>query len=253
MNNNTINIKNEEEIKLMAEGGSKLGKVKKILMANIAVHENAENIENLANKLIKKEGAKSSFKMVKGYSWATCINVNDGVVHGIPKKSVVFAKGDVVSVDVGLYYKGFHTDTSFSVTLEGSPDKISFLSVGQKALKTAIEKAKAGNRIYDISETIQTTIEKAGYSPIKALVGHGIGTKLHEAPHIPCFVENGYKESPKIIEGWVLAIEVMYAQGKSDIYVDDDGWTIKTKDGKIAGLFEETVAVTYRGPKVLTN
>lgn len=253
MSKDNIKIKTEDEIDVMAEGGRILGNIKKELIAAIVEGENAGNIEDLAVSLIKKRSGTASFKMVKGYSWATCVNVNDGVVHGIPKKSIIFKKGDIVSVDVGLFYKGFHTDTSISCAIIANSETKAFLSVGKAALKNAIEAAKVGNRIYDISEAMQKVIVKAGYSPIRALVGHGIGRNLHEFPQIPCFVAGEKKDSPKILSGFVLAIEAMYAQGLPEVIIADDGWTIKTKDGKIAGLFEETVAVTNKGPIVLTN
>lgn len=253
MSKDNIKIKTEEEIEVMAEGGRILGKIKNELMAKIVEGENAGNIEILADSLIKNGGGLPSFKKVKGYSWATCVNVNDGVVHGIPKKSIIFKKGDVVSVDVGLFYKGFHTDTSFSCAIASNSETKAFLLVGKAAFKNAIEAARIGNRIYDISQAMQNTIEKAGYSPIRALVGHGIGRNLHELPQIPCFVAGKRKDSPEIRSGFVLAIEAMYAQGLPEVILADDGWTIKTKDGKIAGLFEETVAVTKSGPVVLTS
>lgn len=247
-----ITIKSKEEIKIMAEGGTKLGRIKHELQKAIKEGENAAEIDKLADHLISASGGEASFKMVPDYKWATCINVNEGVVHGIPKDTMTFKKNDVVSVDVGLYYKGFHTDTSFSV-LVGEDKKLNkFLDIGEKALGFAIDKAVSGNRIYDISDTIESTLHKNSLSPIEALVGHGVGKNLHEEPQIPCFTAGNYNSSPKIENGMVFAIEVMYAQGKPDVEQEADGWTISLVDGKIAGLYEETVAVTDRGPQVLT-
>jgi methionyl aminopeptidase len=253
MQNNKIKIKRPEEIKKMMEGGRKIGSIKAKLMAAIKEGVNAEEINSLAEKFIGKAGGKPSFKMVPGYSWATCINVNDGVVHGIPKKDVVFKKGDIVSVDIGMFYQGFHTDTSFSIGIEPDQKTQRFLSVGRKALENAIGETVAGNRVFDISKAIQSSIEPKGDSVIKALVGHGIGRDLHEGPQVPCFVKGKRDKSPKIPEGAVLAIEVMYAMGGSDLVLSDDGWTISTRDGKISALFEETVAVTVNGPLILTR
>ena len=249
---NKISIKTPEEIAIMAEGGKKLTRVKNSLMGAVAIGVSAFDIEKLANELIEKEGAQASFKKVPGYSWATCISVNEGLVHGIPKKEMVFKKGDLVSVDVGIYFKGFHTDTSFSVGLELSPEAQKFLDTGKSALKNAIAQVKVGKHIYDISKAIQETVEAEGYSAVRALVGHGVGRELHEEPQIPCFVPGSIKDSPKIIPGMVLAVEVMYAQGKPEAEVLSDGWTIAMRDGKISALFEETVAVTENGAKVLT-
>lgn len=245
-----IKLKTPEEIKIMAEGGVKLGRVKRALSQAVKAGVSAMDIENLAVDLIKKEGAESSFKKVPGYSWATCININSGLVHGIPKADMVFKKGDVVSVDVGIYYKGFHTDTSLTVGIDVDPAVKKFLNVGQNALEKAIREVKADNYIFDISKAIQDEVESHGYSTVKALVGHGVGRELHEEPQIPCFVPAG--DSPKIQSGMVLAVEVMYAMGEDKVQIEKDGWTIAMRDGKISALFEETVAVTNHGPKVLT-
>ena len=245
--------KTNKEVEIVRQCGRKLGCVKKALFAAVKVGVSAEAIEVLANKLIAKEGAEASFKKVPGYHWATCINVNQGLVHGIPKKEVVFKKKDVVSVDLGLYFRGFHTDSSFSKGLEPSPETKKFLKVGQAALMAAVAEAKAGNRIYDISEAIQNTVERGGYTPIRALVGHGVGRELHEEPAIPCFVPGRKEESLKMPVGATLAIEVMYALGSPDLVQGTDGWTISTRDGKITALFEETVAVGQRGPEILTG
>jgi methionyl aminopeptidase len=207
----------------------------------------------LAVSLIKKEGAEASFKKVPGYNWATCVNVNAGLVHGIPGSDVIFKKNDIVSIDVGIYYKGFHTDTSISIGVEASPEIRKFLNIGREALAKAIKAVKAGGYIYDISKAIEDTIETAGYTTIKALVGHGVGKELHEEPQIPCFLPGRREESPKIVSGMVLAIEVMYALDSDKVEVLDDGWTIAMRDGKISGLFEDTVAVTEKGQLVLTR
>ncbi|MCX6705465.1 MAG: type I methionyl aminopeptidase, partial [Candidatus Woesebacteria bacterium] len=221
----------------------------------------ASEIEEIAVKLIKEEGAEASFKKVPGYHWATCVNVNSGLVHGIPVSSLIFKKGDIVSIDVGVYYKGFHTDTSISVGIDLTPENRKFLNTGRETLAKAIKAVKEGNYIYDISKAIEDTIEAAGYTTIKALVGHGVGRELHEEPQIPCFLpfdsvqgKPGPRQgSPQIKKGMVLAVEVMYAQGSDKVEVLEDGWTIAMRDGKISGLFEDTVAVTEVGPKVLTR
>lgn len=247
-----IKIKTPEEIEIMTVGGAMLRRVKNKLSEAIREGVNAMEIETLACELIKAEGAEESFKKVPGYHWATCINTNAGLVHGIPSPAMVFKKGDVVSVDVGVYYKGFHTDTSITVGIELTPENKKFLSVGKQALEKAISKARVGNYIYDISQAIEETVEGAGYSTVKALVGHGVGRELHEEPQIPCFVPGEIKDSPIIKSGMVLAIEVMYAMGEDRVQVLEDGWTIVMRDGKISALFEESVVVTEKGPKVIT-
>ena|SRR3989339_172522 len=245
--------KTKSEIEIMAECGQKLARVKKALFEKVAEGVSSWDIEELAVKLIEKEGAEASFKKVSGYSWATCVNVNAGLVHGIPKKEVVFKKGDVVSVDLGLYFEGFHTDCSFSKGIGVDNITEKFLDVGKEALKNAISKARVGNRVYDISEAIEKTVVAGGYKPIRALVGHGVGRRLHEDPQIPCFLPGVKEESMEIAEGATFAIEVMYTQGSPDLVQEKDGWTIVTCDGKISALFEETVAVVGGRPKVLTD
>lgn len=247
-----LTIKTEEEMKIMSEGGAKLRRVKNALAKAVKPGVNALDIENLANELIKKENAEASFKKVPNYYWATCINVNDGVVHGIPKKSTVFKKGDVVSVDVGIFYKGFHTDTALTVYLGDEKLKKNFLLAGKKSMLAGVKEVKKGKTIGDISKAIEKVLLENNLRPIWNLTGHGVGKNLHEEPNIPCFVSGDKCEKIVIKEGFVLAVEVMYTPGNGEIKLDDDGWTLRTKDGKIAGLWEETVAVTGSGPIVLT-
>ena len=248
-----IKIKSPTEIKIMAEGGEKLARIKKRLIEEVREGVSADDIETLATRLILKEGCKPSFKMVPNYNWSTCINVNQGVVHGIPKKEIVFKEGDIVSVDVGVFYKGFHTDTSFTLGIGLDAEKQKFLEAGKKALNKAVEKVRIGNRIYDISQAIESVIEKAGYTPIRALVGHGVGRDLHEEPQIPCFTDpKQLADSPRLVEGIVLAVEVMYSEGSAEVGIEKDGWTISSLDGTITALFEDTIAVTKKGSLVLT-
>ncbi|MBL7036411.1 type I methionyl aminopeptidase [Candidatus Microgenomates bacterium] len=254
MSINDINIKTPEELKIMEEGGKKLSYVKHSVRDIIDVGVSADDLEKLAADLIEKAGGKASFKMVPGYSWATCVNVNSGIVHGIPHKSIIFKKGDVVSVDMGLFYKGFHTDTSFTVAISPPVEVEKFLDAGKKALSAAISAVKPGNRIYDISGSIEDLLTLFGYTPIRDLVGHGIGVELHEAPAVPCFVEGTKEDSPLVEPGMALAIEVMYSMGNDpSIVKENDGWTIGMRDGKISGLFEDTVIVTQKGSRIITG
>jgi len=237
----------------MKEGGKKLGEVKKALIQKTKEGVSAAEIEKLTCTLIKKQGGTPSFKMVPGYSWATCVNTNEGIVHGIPKKTIIFKKGDVVSIDLGIFYKGFHNDTSFSVAISPTKEIKRFLEVGEKALRAAIDQAMPDNRIYDISKAMEDVLKDNKLQPIEALVGHGIGRDLHEQPQIPCFTRTKRDKTPIIPEGATFAIEVMYTMGLPEIQVEKDGWTIRVKDGKISGLFEETVAISSNGPIVLTQ
>jgi len=251
--NKGIILKTKEEINIMVEGGKRLAETKERLREKVNVGVSAYEIEALATYMIKKLNCEPSFKMVPDYEWSTCVNVNEGIVHGIPKKEIIFKKGDLVSVDVGVYYRGFHTDTSFSKGIYLESENQRFFAAGEKALKKAIQSAQLGNRIYDISHAIETVIRKAGYSPIRALVGHGVGRELHEDPQIPCFADAKMRPfSPRIEEGLVIAIEVMYSKGSGDVSLESDGWTISSSDDTITALFEDTVAVTKKGTLVLT-
>ena len=237
----------------MAEGGKMLGRVREGVAKSVKPGVTSMQLEKIACELIEATGGSPSFKMVSGYHHATCININDVVVHGIPNNYVI-AEGDKVGIDVGLFWKGFHTDTSVTVTAgQESVELKKFLDTGRRALKRAIDQAKPGKRIVDLSRAMQETVEKDGYGIVKALTGHGIGKNLHEEPAIPCFVYDKYEHSLQLKEDMVIAIEVMYNMGTGDVaYKNNDGWTIVTADGKISGLFEHTVAVTRNGPLVLT-
>jgi methionyl aminopeptidase len=249
-----FSIKTPAEIGVMAEGGRMLREIKEELVRSVSPGVDVADIEKLADHLIAKTGGRPSFKMVPGYSWATCININEEVVHAIPKARKI-KEGDIVGIDVGLFYRGWHLDTSVTVgagKIERQTE--AFLETGRKVLKMAIKMAKPGKKIADLSRAMQGGIEGSGYSVVRALTGHGIGKQLHGGPAIPCFDLGSYEDSVEIVSGMVLAIEVMYNMGTPEVvYKDTDGWTIITADGKISGLFEETVAVTPSGPVVLTQ
>lgn len=251
---NTIPIKTKEEILLIREGGERLSHIKEALFYMIKEGVSARDVDERAEGLIRKAGGYPSFKMVPGYRWSTCVNVNEGVVHGIPKRDIIFKNGDLVSVDIGLFYKGFHTDTSFSkIVGEGDEFTQHFLEVGKEALKNASKECFPGNRIYDISKAIEDTLKKRNLRPTAHLTGHGVGRSLHEEPLIPGVVGSVEREStPEIKSGMVFALEVIYLSGKDELVVEDDEWTISTADGKIAGLFEDTFVITPKGPLVVT-
>src|SRR3989304_2811811 len=173
-------IKSKAEIEAMIEGGRKLGEIKGQLAEAVKPGVNAAQIEDLAPKLIKESQGVPSFKMVPGYSWSTCVNVNDGIVHGIPHKSVVFGADDIVSIDVGLYYDNLHTDTAITVYLGQQKAKKQLLAAGQEALTRAIDEVQVGNKIGDISRALEETVKHYGYKPVRALTGHGVGRNLHE-------------------------------------------------------------------------
>ncbi|MEA3355395.1 MAG: type I methionyl aminopeptidase [Patescibacteria group bacterium] len=243
------------KINLMAEGGAKLHQIKQDLKKISKPGIKLSQIEAKAQTLIKKAGGKPNFAMVPGYSWATCINLNEGLVHGIPDDKKL-KLGDIVSIDIGMLYKGFNTDSCISFIVGNPtdyPQKLKFLEIGQKTLDLAIKQAKVNNHIGHISKAIQGTIESNGYNVSRNLTGHGIGKTLHEPPMIPCFLEGKIENTPIIKKGLTIAIEVIYMKGSSDTKTDPkDNWTIVTKDGQMAGMFEHTIAVTGSDPVILT-
>lgn len=245
-------VKTPEEIEIMCEGGQKLALVKKELAKMIVPGAIPFDIDKRAEELILMSGGEPSFKKVRDYKWATCINTNEGVVHGVPGK-IPFKEGDIVKVDIGIFYKGFHNDSAFTIPVGHISSKNQdFLDAGKEALRKSIAKAVIGNRISDISREIEDVLEGRGYTPVRDLTGHGVGRQLHEEPLIPCYWSGDRGKSPIIPEGATLAIEVIYTQGGPELEITQDGWTIVTRDGKIASLFEETIAVTAKGPQILS-
>lgn len=206
-------------------------------------------VNDIAEGVIRKEGAEPAFQKVPNYDFATCINVNEGIVHGIPGGYVI-KRGDVVSVDLGAYFEGFNSDLAYTVEVE-SKNHEAFLKTGVKALYSAIDACVLGNRIGDISAAIQGTIEPAGYTVSRDLVGHGVGRKMHEKPQIPCYGIKGTGMALK--EGMVLAIEVIYQKGSPSLVISDDAWTLKTQDNSVSALFEHDVLITKKGPEILSK
>ena len=247
-------LKNPKEIAKMQAGGVKLAQVLAELIKSVRAGQTLMEIENQAWQLIEKQGGKPGFAMVPGYKWATCLNLNEGIVHGIPNDTVIKPQ-DLLTIDIGMFYQGFHTDMSYTFQVETQKDKKvkHFLDTGKKALQAAIKQVKPGNRIGHISQAMQTIVEAQGYSCMTELTGHGIGRQLHEYPFIPCILQTDIDQTPIIKPGMTLAIEVLYAQGKADMITDpQDGWTIRTQDGKMAAVFEKTIAVIGDGCLILT-
>ncbi|MCL4353877.1 type I methionyl aminopeptidase [Patescibacteria group bacterium] len=248
-----ITIKSKQEIEIMKKGGAILAQVMREVLEHVRPGVSELGLEKLANDLIIKKGAFPGFKKVQGYKYATCLAVNDVVVHGLPKNNLL-KEGDIIGIDCGVYFEGFHTDMAETVKVQGEEKETDeFLQTGRKALNEAIKMAKPGNRIGHISQTIQDIIESHGYSIVRNLVGHGVGKKLHEEPEIPGFVYEKIEKTPLIKEGMTLAIEVIYNKGKKEVKTDTDGWTIRTRDGSLSGLFERSIVVTEKGPVILTN
>ena len=240
-------VRNSYELKLIRESGRIAGGALKKALQKVKPGVTELEIDKIAEKEIYRLGGDLSYKTVPGYQFATCITVNDQVVHGIPTERK-FQEGDLVSVDLAVEYRGWHTDCAWSIMVEDGRSKIEdreekkkFLKVGEEALWDGISQAVEGNRVGDISAAIQTKVEGGGFSVVRSLVGHGVGKSLHEEPEIPGYGNSGTGALLK--EGMSLAIEVIYAMGKFEVVLQEDGWTYRTADKSLAGLFEMTVIV----------
>lgn len=247
-----MKARNSYEQKLMRQSGIIAGKALKAAMDAIKPGATGLEVDKIAEEEIYKLGGDLSYKTVPGYKFATCITVNEQVVHGLPTDKK-FVAGDLVSVDLAVMYKGWHTDCAWSKLVSGPGDQKGqkkFLEIGEQALWDGIEQAIGGNRVGDISAAIQGRVESAGYSVVRSLVGHGVGKSLHEDPEIPGFGVKG--KGPLLKNGMTLAIEVIFTEGASEVILENDGWTFATADGSLGGLFEMTVIVGKDKAEVLT-
>lgn len=239
-----------DKLPLMREGGFLLGQIRRELMAMVRPRVDLMDIETRARVRIREVGAIPNFALIGDYGCATCLMVNDEVVHCKPRHYLL-KLGDLVTVDVGLEWKGWQLDTANSKIAGKEDDQ--FLSTGRHALNQAIAKATIGRRIGHITQAIQHSIEKHGYHAVLAYCGHGIGREIHEDPQIPCASDTPVAQTPLIVDGMTLAIEVMMNEKSSDVVVSADGWRSVTADGSRSAQFEHTVFVTQKGPEVLTK
>ena len=234
----------------MKQAGQICAEALRSILAEVKAGVSCAFLDQIAEKEIESRGASSSFKTVDDYQWTICTTINEQVVHGIPT-DYKLKGGDILGIDIGAYFQGFHSDMAISVPVGNVGQSAKkFLDVGRDTLKKAISKAMPGARIGDISQTIQENVEKSGYLPVRILTGHGVGSELHEEPMVPCFGKSG--TGPAILENMVLAIEVIYTEGAADLKLEKDNWTFSTKDGSLGGLFEQTIVVTKASPIVLT-
>lgn len=253
-----------KKIAAMRIGGHLLAQIRGKLVSFTQIGMTFAEIEAEAQRLILEAGASPSFSTVPGYKWATCIMKNDGLCHGIPNQTRV-DDGDVVTIDVGLIYEGYHLDTTttFIVTDKAKAYKSDvtglaiakkkrFLEIGQHALNKAIGKVSAGQSVYVVSLAMERVLSEHNLGIVHQLTGHGVGEKLHMDPAIPCVAQKSDKKV-FLYEGQTIAVEVMYTAGEGDLKVDADGWTYRTIDGSLSGMFEETVLVTKNGFEVLTK
>jgi methionyl aminopeptidase len=255
-----IKIKTADELKIMQESGRILAQTLWEVVKNIQPGVSELELDALAEKLIREKGGEPGFQKVVGYKHTICASTNDVVVHGIPTEYRL-KEGDIIGIDCGVFYKGFHTDMAETVRVQNPELRIQndevdkFLRVGMEALEAGIKEATSGNHVGDISKAIQAIVEaQNGYSVVRSLVGHGVGRELHEEPEVPGYLVGEIAETPVLRDGMVIAIEVIYNMGGPElVFANKDGWTLKTEDGSLAGLFERTIAITKSGPQILTR
>ncbi len=246
-----ITIKTPEEIKIIAGGGKILSNVIKELDKMTKPGITTLELNRAAEALILSSGAKPSFKGYDGFPYALCASVNENIVHGFPSKYVL-KEGDILKLDLGVLYKGFNTDMATTIAV----GKVSFeakrlMNVTKKSLRLGIKKAKIGNTIGDIGNTIQRFVEDQGFGVVRDLCGHGIGKNLHEDPKVPNFGKRGTGE--KLIEGMVICVEPMVTMGDYYLKKSEDGYGYATKDNSLSAHFEHTIAITKSGPRILTE
>ncbi len=251
-----VKSRSENELKLMRKSGQISARAMKKVLEAVRPGVSLIELDKIAEETILRYGGKPSFKTVPNYYWTTCLTINSEVVHGIPRQ-IKLIEGDILGIDLGAVYRGWHTDTAWSVVVgdneqsSSSNRKLPFLEAGEKALWNGVAQAKAGNKIGDISAQIQEAIQGAGYSVVKSLVGHGVGKELHEEPEVPGLGKAGTGMVLK--ENMTLAIEAIYTAGRPEVILEPDGWTISSKDGSTGGLFEMSVIVGKGAAEVLTD
>ncbi len=246
-----IRIKNEEEIALMRESCRLLGIVHKELAGYLRPGLSTLDVDTFGESLIRKLGGIPNFKNYNGYPAAICVSLNDEVVHGIPKRDRIIRDGDIVSLDCGLVYRGYHSDAARTHAVgDISPEVRDLIAATEKSFWDGIKKARNGNHLHDISNAIAESLSEGGYGIVRDLTGHGIGTHLHEDPVIPNYACS--RRGPLIKKGMTFAIEPMVNLGGDDVEFLDDGWTVVTADGSWSSHYENTVLITDGEPEVLT-
>lgn len=247
----SVTIKSEGQIELMREAGRLLAVMHEELHKEIKPGMTTMEIDRLGETIIRDFKCIPNFKNYNGYPASICVSVNNEVVHGIPSKKHFLKEGDIVSLDAGLIYKGMHSDAARTWAVgEISPQAKRLIDVTQQSFFEGIKLAKEGNHLYEISGAIQDYVEANGYSVVRDLVGHGIGTKLHEDPQIPNFRQRG--RGLRLQAGMTLAIEPMVNEGRWEVEWMNDDWTVVTKDGSLSAHYENTVLITKDGCEILT-
>lgn len=246
-----VHIYTSKEVQKIMESGSIAYETHMLIRKHLRVGVSTEELDKLATDYILSKGAKPAFLGLYGFPACLCISLNDQVVHGIPRKTEIIRDGDIVSIDLGVNFRGYFSDTAWTWPVgKVSEAAKKLITVTQQCLYKGIQAAVVDNRIGAIGEAVQKHAESNDFSVVRKLVGHGVGRSIHEEPQIPNFGRK--KDGIKIKPGMVLAIEPMINEGKYDVFTDTDEWTVKTVDGKMSAHFEHTVAVTAQGPVICT-
>ena len=246
-----IQLKNSAQITLMREAGRITGEALLVARDHVRPGISTMELDTLIRNYIEKCGAKPSFLGYGGFPGSACISINDEVIHGIPSKKRILQEGDIVKIDVGAFYRGFHGDSARTIPVGNvSEDALRLIEVTRNSFFCGVAAVKVGNRIGDVGHAIQSCVERDGFSVVKRYIGHGIGHELHESPDVPNFGTAG--RGTRLCAGMAIAIEPMVNVGSEEVYELADGWTVKTRDKSLSAHYENTVALTSDGVVITT-
>ena len=246
-----IQLKNSAQISAMVEAGRITGEALLVAREHVREGISTKELDTLIRRHIEKCGAKPSFLGYGGFPASACISINDEVIHGIPSEKRILHEGDLVKIDVGAFYKGFHGDSARTIPVgKVSDEAMKLIEVTRNSFFCGVDELKVGNRIGDVGSAIQNCVEKEGFSVVRRYIGHGIGRELHESPEVPNFGTAG--RGTRLCAGMALAIEPMVNVGTHEVYELGDGWTVKTRDKSLSAHYENTVALTSEGVIITT-
>ena len=247
-----IQLKNPLQLKTMREAGRITGEALLVAREHIREGISTYELDKIIRNYIEKQGAKPSFLGYNGFPGSACISINDEVIHGIPSKKRILRNGDIVKIDVGAFYKGFHGDAARTVAVGNVSDEAQkLIKVTRDSFFAGVEKMQVGNRLGDIGHAIDSLVVANGFSTVKRYIGHGIGTELHQSPDVPNYGTEG--RGTRLCAGMTLAIEPMVNVGGEGVRELSDGWTVKTADGTLSAHYENTVALTSDGVIIMTQ
>ena len=246
-----IQLKNSNQISAMIEAGRITGEALLVAREHVREGISTKELDTLIRKHIEKCGAKPSFLGYCGFPGSACISINDEVIHGIPSEKKILREGDIVKIDVGAFYKGFHGDSARTIPVgKVSDEALKLIETTRNSFFCGVDALKVGNRMGDVGYAIQSCVEKEGFSVVKRYIGHGVGHELHESPDVPNYGTAG--RGTRLCAGMTLAIEPMVNVGTEEVYELADGWTVKTRDSSLSAHYENTVALTSDGVIITT-